>query len=125
MASAFIYFKGRSPVRIFRVRRDIWENQVAEWWYEYAGGKQWMRPNSATHSRRGFEQLIAMQRIVEISEIDAADSVTIPHVSIYHCEECGRRILIEPATFVPITPVLCQLCDPAFANLLDNKHHQH
>jgi len=41
----------------------------------------------------------------------------------YQCQDCGIRIVVE-GDLVPAEPILCQRCDPAFASLLDNKHHR-
>lgn len=39
------------------------------------------------------------------------------------CKECGFSIRVEGPPEQLIMPELCQRCDPAFASLLDNKHH--
>lgn len=46
----------------------------------------------------------------------------------YNCADCGIKITIESRNEADFPKddekILCQKCDPAFAELLDNKHHR-
>lgn len=81
-------------------------------------------PPGTLDDRYWAEQNATRMQSFGFNAVAAPRADTLTSEGTYECIECGVKIRVEPSSYIPETPVLCQRCDPAFSSLLDNKHHK-